>query len=111
MLDCITTSAPRLEYIGWCNPINGSRKEPTMLIIGCDYHPGFQQVAIFDPATGEIVQRRLAHPQEAMEFYRGLPAGVLVGIESTGSAGGSSAGWKPWGTRCGWAMPRRFGSR
>ncbi|HME31942.1 MAG TPA: IS110 family transposase [Terriglobales bacterium] len=58
-----------------------------MLIIGCDYHPGFQQVAIFDEQTGEIVQRRLAHPQEAMEFYRGLPAGVLVGIESTGFSG------------------------
>ncbi len=25
-----------------------------MLIIGCDYHPGFQQVAIFDKQTGEI---------------------------------------------------------
>ncbi len=58
-----------------------------MLIIGCDYHPGFQQVAIFDKQTGEIRQRRLAHPQEAMEFYRGLPAGVLVGIESTGFSG------------------------
>jgi len=58
-----------------------------MLIIRCDYHPGFQQVAIFDEQTGEIVQPRLAHPQEAMEFYRGLPAGVLVGIESTGFSG------------------------
>ncbi len=25
-----------------------------MLIIGCDFHPGFQQVAIFDNRTGEI---------------------------------------------------------
>ncbi|HEX9119219.1 MAG TPA: IS110 family transposase [Terriglobales bacterium] len=58
-----------------------------MLIIGCDFHPGFQQVAIFDNQTGEIVQRRLAHPQEAIEFYRQLPAGVLVGLESTGYSG------------------------
>jgi transposase len=58
-----------------------------MLIIGCDFHPGFQQVAIFDKQTGEIEQRRLAHPQEAIEFYRSLPAGVLVGIESTGYSG------------------------
>jgi hypothetical protein len=29
-----------------------------MLIIGCDYHPGFQQVAIFDKQAGEIEQRR-----------------------------------------------------
>lgn len=58
-----------------------------MLIIGCDYHPGFQQVAIFDKQTGEIRQRRLAHPQEAIEFYGGLAAGALVGIESTGFSG------------------------
>ena len=25
-----------------------------MLIIGCDFHPSFQQVAIFDNRTGEI---------------------------------------------------------
>jgi hypothetical protein len=25
-----------------------------MLIIGCDFHPGFQQVAIFDNQTGEM---------------------------------------------------------
>jgi hypothetical protein len=30
-----------------------------MLIIGCDFHPGFQQVAIFDNTTGEIQERRL----------------------------------------------------
>jgi hypothetical protein len=24
-----------------------------MLIIGCDFHPGFQQVAIFDNRAGE----------------------------------------------------------
>lgn len=58
-----------------------------MLIIGCDFHPGFQQVAIFDKQTGEIRQRRLAHPQEAIEFYRQLPAGVLIGLESTGYSG------------------------
>jgi transposase len=58
-----------------------------MLIIGCDFHPGFQQVAIFDNQTGEIKQRRLAHPQEAIEFYRQLPTGVLVGLESTGYSG------------------------
>jgi transposase len=46
-----------------------------MLIIGCDFHPGFQQVAMLDRETGEIVQRRLAHPQQAKEFYRDLPAG------------------------------------
>lgn len=55
-----------------------------MLIIGCDFHPGFQQVAIFDNRTGEIEQRRLTHREEAEQFYRELPAGVLVGMEACG---------------------------
>ncbi len=25
-----------------------------MIIVGCDFHPGWQQVAVFDSATGEI---------------------------------------------------------
>ena len=36
-----------------------------MLIIGCDFHPGFQQVAIFDNTSGEIQERRLGHRDEA----------------------------------------------
>ena len=55
-----------------------------MLIIGCDFHPGFQQVAIFDNQTGEIEQRRLQHREEAEQFYRSRPAGVLVGMEACG---------------------------
>jgi transposase len=55
-----------------------------MLIIGCDFHPGFQQVAIFDNQTGEIEQRRLRHREEAEQFYRSLPAGTLVGMEACG---------------------------
>ncbi len=55
-----------------------------MLIIGCDFHPGFQQIAIFDNQTGEIEQRRLKHREEAEQFYRSLPAGVQVGMEACG---------------------------
>jgi len=33
-----------------------------MLIIGCDYHPGFQQIAYVDSETGEFQERRLKHP-------------------------------------------------
>jgi hypothetical protein len=32
-----------------------------MLIIGCDYHPGFQQIALVDTETGEADERRLTH--------------------------------------------------
>jgi hypothetical protein len=30
-----------------------------MLIIGCDYHPGFQQIAWVDTDTGEFQEQRL----------------------------------------------------
>jgi hypothetical protein len=43
-----------------------------MLIIGCDYHPGFQQIALVDTDTGELSQRRLLHHEEAEQFYRKL---------------------------------------
>ena len=55
-----------------------------MLIIGCDFHPSFQQVAIFDNQTGEIQVRRLKHREEAEQFYRSLPARVRVGMEACG---------------------------
>jgi transposase len=55
-----------------------------MLIIGCDFHPGFQQVAIFDNRTGEIQEKRLAHREEAEQFYRSLSGPVRVGMEACG---------------------------
>jgi transposase len=56
-----------------------------MLIIGCDFHPGFQQVAIFDNLTGEIREKRLQHRAEAEEFYRSLAGQeVRVGMEACG---------------------------
>jgi hypothetical protein len=29
-----------------------------MLIIGCDYHPSFQQIALVDTESGELGERR-----------------------------------------------------
>ncbi|HEX8810902.1 MAG TPA: IS110 family transposase [Terracidiphilus sp.] len=56
-----------------------------MLIIGCDFHPGFQQVAIFDNLTGEIEEKRLQHRGEAEQFYRSLLGQpVRVGMEACG---------------------------
>jgi transposase len=60
-----------------------------MLIIGCDYHPGFQQIAFIDTETGELSERRLEHTQEAEHFYRELEARnlkVCVGMEASGHA-------------------------
>ena len=56
-----------------------------MLIIGCDFHPGFQQVSIFDKRTGEIEEKRLQHREEAEQFYRWLAGQqVRVGMEACG---------------------------
>lgn len=56
-----------------------------MLIIGCDFHTRYQQIAMMDTDTGELVERRLEHENgEAHAFYRSLPKPVRVGIEATG---------------------------
>ena len=56
-----------------------------MLIIGCDFHPGFQQVAIFDNRTGEMQEKRLQHRGEAEQFYRDVAGQeVRVGMEACG---------------------------
>ena len=60
-----------------------------MLIIGCDYHPSFQQIAFVDTDTGEFQERRLVHPEEAEKFYRELAVQakkVRVGMEASGLA-------------------------
>jgi transposase len=56
-----------------------------MLIIGCDFHTRYQQIAMLDELTGELVERRLEHENgEAHRFYRDLPKPVRVGVEATG---------------------------
>src|SRR5271165_742605 len=59
-----------------------------MMIIGCDFHPRFQQISFLLEETGECGERRLTHPAEAVDYYRSLGgAQVRVGIEATGSYG------------------------
>ena len=57
-----------------------------MLIIGCDFHTRYQQIAMADDETGElVVERRLEHESgEAEAFYRDLQKPVRIGIEATG---------------------------
>jgi transposase len=60
-----------------------------MLIIGCDYHPSFQQIAYVDTESGELGERRLIHPEEAEQFYGELKqrnVAVRVGVEASGHA-------------------------
>ena len=58
-----------------------------MIIIGVDFHPEFQQIASVDTVTGEFLEKRLAHREEAETFYRGLTTTgekVRVGMEASG---------------------------
>jgi transposase len=56
-----------------------------MRIIGCDFHTRYQQIAMLDDSTGELIERRLDHESgEAQSFYRSLPKPVRVGVEATG---------------------------
>jgi len=57
-----------------------------MLIIGCDFHTRYQQIAMAEDSTGELLcERRLENENgEAAAFYRSLQKPVRVGIEATG---------------------------
>ena len=44
-----------------------------MKIVGCDLHTRYQQIAMLDTETGEVIERRLEHAHgEARAFYAGL---------------------------------------
>ena len=43
-----------------------------MIIVGCDYHPGVQQIAWVDTETGEFQETRLQHREPAEKYYREL---------------------------------------
>ncbi len=65
-----------------------------MKIVGCDLHTRYQQVAMLDKETGELIERRLEHESgEARAFYYGLAApcshqvdGDTVRLESRGKS-------------------------
>src|SRR2546430_16318508 len=60
----------------------------TMKIIGCDFHPSYQQIVMWDKATGEMLERALSHErkEEVRAFYAGLQGPVRVGIEASGQS-------------------------
>jgi hypothetical protein len=58
-----------------------------MIIIGVDFHPEFQQIALLNTTTGEVEEKRLAHPDEAETYYRALATAgetVRIGMEASG---------------------------
>ena len=57
-----------------------------MLIIGCDFHPSWQQVAWMETETGETGERKLVNGSgEAERFYGELAEPALVGVEACGN--------------------------
>jgi transposase len=57
-----------------------------MMIIGCDFHPSWQQVSWLDTETGETGERKLVQASgDAERFYRQLLAPALIGMEATGN--------------------------
>jgi transposase len=58
-----------------------------MMIIGCDYHPSWQQIAWLDKETGETGEQKLVHADgQAKLFYQQLPRPALIGMEATGNS-------------------------
>lgn len=58
-----------------------------MKIIGCDFHPSWQQVAVMDTETGEMSERKLVNGDgEAERFYRTLAVPSLIGVEACGNS-------------------------
>jgi len=58
-----------------------------MLIIGVDFHSRFQQIAMLETESGELIERRLDHRNdEAQNFYAGLQRPGRVGMEATSYA-------------------------
>ncbi|HZS99569.1 MAG TPA: transposase [Terriglobales bacterium] len=58
-----------------------------MFIVGCDYHPGFQQIACVETDTGALSGTALGHPEQAEQFYRELHqrnVSARVGMDSRG---------------------------
>ena len=59
-----------------------------MRIIGCDFHPSYQQIMMLDKATGEMVEKALSHErkEEVRAFYAQMEGSVRVGIEASGQS-------------------------
>jgi len=58
-----------------------------MMIIGCDFHPSWQQVSWLDSETGEAGEQKLVHASgDARRFYQAQAVPALVGMEATGNS-------------------------
>ena len=55
-----------------------------MIVIGCDFHPSFQQIAMLDTECGTTTEHKLMHTSgEAERFYRGSDVTRARGHQET----------------------------
>jgi len=58
-----------------------------MKIVGCDFRPSHQQIAVVDTLSGEVRELKLTHQDgHAERFYCELEAPALIGIEAVGNS-------------------------
>jgi hypothetical protein len=57
------------------NQQGSEERSRTMIIIGVDFHPEFQEIASVDTDTGEYQEKHLAHPNDL------AATGVLSGTK------------------------------
>jgi transposase len=57
-------------------------------VVGCDFHPSFQRIAVLDRETGEVSRKTLLHGNgDARRFYESLRGdSMVVGMESCGNS-------------------------
>jgi hypothetical protein len=83
-----------------------------MKIVGCDLHTRYQQIAMLDQETGELMERRLEHESgEARAFYAALLGRCEWGSKRPGTPAGLSGCWPSWDRSFGSGMRRRSGHR
>jgi len=51
-----------------------------MLIIGCDFHTRYQQIAMLDDQTGELIERRGGHSIEGKTML--IHTGSMLSLTS-----------------------------
>jgi transposase len=77
----------RVDLSAFAKDQGSGRKGAAMRIIGCDFHPSYQQIAMLDTETGELQEGRLEHEAgEARRFYASLVGPVRIGMEAVGNS-------------------------
>ena len=51
--------APAIDF-GW-RPGRAREQRSLMKIVGCDFHPSYQQISVLDTQTGELEEKKLIH--------------------------------------------------